>query len=647
MAVFSSLGELGDHLSSRSGSAPIVTHDAGMPISYAFSRAASVWDSQPAVRKVVEYIAKNLASIPVHVYERVSDTDRKRVTDHALNKTLGSFTHSTAYRFFFRLIVDWMLHDRWACMKVRQPDGSIRLERIPPKSFSFKVDYLERITAITIRKEDNSEEDFDPSRFVFDFGYSQAGGVSTSPMTTLSGLLDEVKEREEYRRSVWTNGARIPAVVEWDGSFKNEESLTRFKNSLGAFTRSGGQAGGVPVFENGMKLKSVDVMKPQDTNELEARKLTDIEVAAAYHIPPELVFAREANYASMDAHRQMLWSVTFGPLIVALEQALNAALVDELAADRKLYIELHVDAKLRGSFLEQAEAASSSTGRPWMTTNETRSRFNLPEITDPNVGADVPVTPLNVLIGGQASPRDSAPKSIQSKSGQTRSVKERAPESYEAKVEEVLSSFFRRQRASVLSKLGAKAASDFWDAERWDRELGDDLYRLALLVTENVGPATLEAAGFDGDIYSVDQTLAWLRGASDARAAMINEITKAQLDEALENPVDEDDTDAPERATPEGVFKLAEESRAKSAAATIVTTFSAFAVVEAAKQSKSPEVTKTWIVTSTNPRNSHKSMNGETVSIDDEFSNGARWPGDSVLDVDDRAGCRCEVQVNF
>jgi hypothetical protein len=40
-------------------------------------------------------------------------------------------------------------------------------------------------------------------------------------------------------------------------------------------------------------------------------------------------------------------------------------------------------------------------------------------------------------------------------------------------------------------------------------------------------------------------------------------------------------------------------------------------------------------------------MDGETVGIDDEFSNGAKWPGDSSLDSDQSAGCLCELEISI
>ena len=67
---------------------------------------------------------------------------------------------------------------------------------------------------------------------------------------------------------------------------------------------------------------------------------------------------------------------------------------------------------------------------------------------------------------------------------------------------------------------------------------------------------------------------------------------------------------------------------------------------EAARQT-APAATKTWLVTSSNPRAEHAAMHGETVPIDDLFSNGAKWPGDPVLGAEGVAHCNCDVEIIY
>lgn len=657
MHAFQSLGSLGQWAQDN----PNVTIvDAGVPISDYFSSNdfGPVWKSQPSVRKVVGFVARNIASLPLNLYQRVGDNDRKRVRTGPLAQLLSSPSTApgeTPFRFFERLLIDGLLTDRWVAHRKVNPDGSHELVRLPSRHVRLKSNQLDRIVAVRVRNADGEFEDRDPSDFVLDVGYAERGASGTSPLITLHHLLQEQREAVEYRRSVWKRGARIPGVIErptpWPADGKAREN---FRRSWEKFSRGGGAEGGTPLLEDGMKYTELGAFKPQDTGDLEGRRLTDMEVASAYFIAPELVGAREGNFSNMQAFRQMLFSVALGPYIIAFEQALNQALVPWLAPDQDVYIEANVEAKMRGSFEDQAAAMQSATGAPWMTRNETRAMRNLPAIA----GGDGLVVPLNVLIGGQSSPRDSGSQNVNAAPRPTTKVaallsresssaplkiKSGMREEDAAAAQQVLTRFFKRQRDRVLKALASKDATAWWDEDRWNSELSDDLYALAMSVTQEIASDTLNELGIDPDLYSAERTAKFLRAVADSRAGAINSTTRDQIEAALADELD----DGAEKSTPAGVFDIAESSRAEQAGTTLATTLAGFAVTEAASQLNRPRTTKTWVVTSANPRPSHAAMNGETVAMSEDFSNGAPWPGSAVLDVDEVAGCSCVVEITI
>lgn len=641
--IFQTLGELSSWMQANPG---VRIVDAGIPLSHYAdtSTFGPEWDSQPSVRKVVGFIARNVASIPLHVYDRVSDDDRERVTDGPLAGVIRKPSQApglTPYRFWSAILIDGLLHDRW-CVRKTRIDGQPALVRIPARLMRFHVDGFDQIDRVLIYSKTGKFTEHDPADFIIDVGYATSGGDGSSTLTPLQHLLQEQREAVEYRRAVWKRGARIPGVITREKPWpKDGAARERFRTEWGQYARDGGKAGGMPLLEDGMQVQELKAFSPHDTEDLEGRRLADIEVASAYHVAPELVGARQGNYSNIDAYRQMLYRDSLGPYIVGWEQAINHQLVPDLADAHTQYIEAHVDAKLRGSFEEQAKVLQASTGAPWLRRNEARARMNLPAIE----GGDELVTPLNVVIGGQASPQDSgsqnenADRSVAVKvldSGGVR-LKAHAPQTYTTRAEDVLVSYFRRQRAVVLSLLGSKAGRDWWDAERWDRELTTDLLSLAVETAREVSAQTLSLLGFDPADYDEDRTLAFLRAVAESRAGMINAATRDRIDKALASD-DEDDT-------PADVFDNSESQRAPAAAATLVTTFSAFATTEAAKQSAGDRATKTWRTRSQKPRAEHARMDGETVGVDEKFSNGADWPGDPVLGADGVAGCRCDVEV--
>ncbi len=103
----------------------------------------------------------------------------------------------------------------------------------------------------------------------------------------------------------------------------------------------------------------------------------------------------------------MLYADTFGPMLEFLQQEIERQLLADLdpAGAGKTYAEFNLRKKMQGSFEQQAAAISASVGGPWMTRNEGRALYNLPDLPE----AEELVVPLNVTEGGLASPRDTAP----------------------------------------------------------------------------------------------------------------------------------------------------------------------------------------------------------------------------------------------
>lgn len=397
----------------------VIVPDPGVPLgAFAGTAARDVWRTQPSVRKVVDYKARALASIPLHVYERVSDGDRRRVTDHPLAQLLAApGPGRSPSRLWHSIITDWMIHDRWAATLLRSADTASgwELRRKPARRFHVLADDDDQPAALYVAYGDGQAATVPVGaagpageRYLFDSGYAAVGADGTSPMETLRQLLDEQRESVEYRRQVWANSARTPVVIERPAEAPSwsSDAKTRFLEAFRRFVGRGAEAGGTPILEDGMRLVPVTAFSPKDTTDIEGRQLSDAEVASAYHVPPELVGAREGNFSNLDAFRQMLYNISLGPDITAWEDVLNTQLVPLLAPGTNLYVEANVQAKLRGSFEEQASLLQTAVGAPYMLRSEARAVLNLPHVD----GTDALVTPLNVVTGGLASPTDTAPK---------------------------------------------------------------------------------------------------------------------------------------------------------------------------------------------------------------------------------------------
>lgn len=621
--------------------APTPAFSATLAPSLTMSYGA-IYRAQPAVRTVVSFLGRNIAQLGIHVFRRVSDLDRQRDNGHPLARLLSRPNpYTTRYRLIDALVQDKAVFDCAYWLKVRTSSG-LGIVRLPPWKVELVGDGWLAPQKYRLHGR-VGYRDFEPDQIVHFRGYSAEdlrNGIS--PIETLRRVLAEEWAAGQYREQVLRNGARMSGYIKRPVEAKwSPQAKQRFRADWQAqYTGDGPATGGTPILEDGMEFVPA-AQTAEQLQYVEARKLTREEVAAEYHIPPPMVgLLDRATFSNIDTQHRMLYQDTLGPILTEITEDVELQLLPDLDDSGQVYVEFNLAEKLRGSFQEEAAALSTSVGRPWMTANEARARKNLPQIE----GGDELVTPLNVLVGGMASPRDTAPDpgqasaSLRRTKGRQVLVKVRAGSIIEAEHVEVFRSVFRRQQAALRSKAGAvrgKAViDDVWDSDRWDRELAADLLALAIKAVAEVAQRVLAALGFSPEQFDQPRTVNFLSAVADRVASSVNAVTRAQVAEVLDDP------DALNQ-----VFVRAVDQRAPEAARTQVTNLSGFASAEAVKQT-GRRATKTWLVTSNNPRPTHLAMNGQTVDLEAKFSNGAEWPADPALGVDEVAGCECELEVS-
>jgi len=603
---------------------------------------AEMWRTQPYLRTVVNFLARNIAQLGLHAFLREGEDNRLRVRDGVAQVLAKPNRTTTAYELVYGLVADLALYD--VAYWLLSDDEEQRITRLPvgwvtrrggdalgPKEYQVRID--DRGQSVTI-----------PAEQILAFHGWSPGTLYTgsSPVSALRELLAEQVQAARYREMVWRRGGKVGAVLtrppdapEW-----SDEARKQFKQDWESrFTGNGPQVGGTPLLEDGMSLTRVD-FNAHEMQFIEGSRLALNTVASVYHVNPTMIgLLDNANYSNVREFRRMLYGDTLGPILAQIEDRVNTFLVPLVDPREGVYVEFNIEEKLQGSFEEQTTALQSSVGRPWMTANEARALRNMPAVAE----GDSLVTPLNVLVGGQASPRDAAPdrdlpaaasRHLDQRKANLVLLKARGTDQQTEMVSQVLRKFFSRQRDADRFARGGE-----WDEDRWNRELARDLHAAALEVTSTLGKEEALALGFTEDEYDVDATVAFLQAVTQTRAENINRTTKAQLDSAVQ-----------EESDPVEVYTKAEESRAPGIAVGMTTWLAGFATREAAQQiayRHDLEPTKTWVTTGGNPRKEHAAMNGETVPLNEPFSNGLDWPGDADGDVDDVAGCNCSLQINL
>ena len=617
--------------------------------------AAKLYQSQDNLKAVVDYLANSIAQLPLNVYTRNDETDRKRDRTSAAARLLWRPNSAmTEFEFIRAVMTEYFVFGTVYILVL--PDADSRSGwQIWPIPSEWVIDtesknaYMaESITVVA--KNSGTPVKIPSTDFVQFKTYSPGNpGGYVSPISALRQTLEEQIQASKFRRQLWSSSGRLnaqilrPANVQpWDDE-QRKRFVDAFRESWGS---GGSKAGSIPLLEDGMEIKPFSASF-KENQWMESVKLSREACAAAYGVNPSLIWHTDTQtYASSKDNARALYTECLGPTLQMLQQRINAFLLPMIGADPDdTYVEFDLTEKLKGAFEERAQILQAAVGGPWMTRDEARADNNLPPLPD-GQGSQI-ITPLNVVEGGQASPQDthmdeqepmaveSAPKMRTKAEAEKLRVKARSSKEEDEKMADVLRTFWKRQGRAVLPKIGAKSAK-WWDEDRWNKELADDIEPVIDEVADAHGDEVAKAIGSE---YRKDQTRKYLRILAEGRAKAINESTRRKLEAAID---DEEDT-------PAHVFEVRESKDADVFGRSLAIGVAGWAATreapaQAEQQGFHKTVEKRWI-TGTNPRPEHAMMNGETVPIDDAFSNGCFWPGDENGDPDTTCGCNCSTEV--
>ncbi|MBN1956199.1 MAG: phage portal protein [Anaerolineae bacterium] len=602
---------------------------------------AALYREQPNVRVCVDFLARNIAQLGLHVFRRVSDTDRKRLNDHPLARVLARPLPAgfkvSYYRLIESLMADLGIYFNAYWLKLKVEGAPLGLLRIPPEYVTPKGGLVITGYEVTVGYETRT---IPPGEIVHFRGHNAESAITgLSPLETLRRILAEEHAAGDYREYFWKNAARQAGIIERPAGAPewSDAARERFKAEFEALYSGSEQSGKTAILEEGMTWRA-GTFSPQEGEYISGRKLTREECARAYHIPlPMVGILDHATFSNIKEQHKNLYQDSLGPWLAMIEDDVELQLLPEFGDVGGVYVEFNIAEKLQGSFEEQVTSLQGAVGRPWMTADEARARFNLPAM-----GGDAErlVTPLNVMVGGMASPRDTGPKGMMDLKATMEGIDSHRPElraNYEEKWAAALARHYRRQEAAVLSRLPKGAKVDlggvWWDEERWDEELAADLLKLNTATAEAWANEVAAQLGADID---PDRMTAWLAEHSRIQAEQINDYTQAELEAALNGPDPGDAIKA--------LFLAAVTVWARRQAQEGVNTASHFGAYEGARAGGLRS--KTWKTNSKNPRPTHAAMAGVTVPIGSLFPNGMRWPGDPAGGAEEVANCQCSVVFN-
>jgi HK97 family phage portal protein len=410
---------------------------------------ARLWRTQPHLRTVVDLISQQVAALGLHVYRFDGDGGRERVRDSALQSLLEMPNREqTGVEFIYSLVTQLSLYDDAFVYVAFNGDGKLQARVVPATWVTLEVNESKTevlgyiVNGVRLNRNDIVR---------FPGGTPDEPTQSASPVETLRTILDSENATHARRRNILTRGPRVGGVIQRpkDAPRWTDAARRTFDETWEAFQPGGERAGDAVLLEDGMSYTAPE-FDASANGYKDGSVLSLSTVAQVFHIHPAILgISGAVGYQGVKEIRQALIGDSLAWTLKRIEARFTQVFL-QLVGETGMYVEFNREARLQGSFEEQAVIIRQSVGAPFMTVNEARAMRNMPAVD----GGDELIVPLNVTTEGGSN---------------------RSPEDDTAQqdgMKHLIDGVVSRARNAITAKRGAGDTSIDW--ARWTRELLED-----------------------------------------------------------------------------------------------------------------------------------------------------------------------------
>lgn len=469
-----------------------------------------MWKSQPHLRTVVDFYGRHISQLGLHVFQRDGEEVHRLRTGSVAEALDKPNEDDTMVELLEQLVSDYALYSEAFLTVLPNKFGGKDLRVFPKPWVEPKGKGAFGVEEYEVSTPEGEPVKVRADQMIRFKGWTPGDPAKgTSPVETLRLILAEQHSARVYRDQIWRRSGRHGGFFtrpkdapSWDNAARK-----RFMDMIRAFTgEKGERAGEDALLEDGIEYSRAGFAAKEEQF-VESTKLSLETVCQVYQVNPTMVgMLDNANYSNVKEFRKAMYGDTLGPIIKKIEARLNTFLLPMLGAEPGTFVEFNVEAKLRGTFEEQANVISTAVGGPWQLRNEARKLFNMP----PLEGGDELIVPLNlgapqaagmspdellkrgnfagmlIRSGFEAEAAMRAagldpvehtgllPVTLQAPDEEPAAGEAEPVEEDPKSADGVVRKFLARQADAVTARKSA-GRDDWWDADRWNRELSSDL----------------------------------------------------------------------------------------------------------------------------------------------------------------------------
>jgi len=329
-----------------------------------------------AVYACVAAISETVGSLPLDVYRRTDD-GREKARSHPLYKLLHDTpnNYQTAMEFREQMQRHVLLRGNAYAEIVWNPNGSVKaLLPMHPDSVTVLRSSLGNLVY------DHADGKGNQRRLLADEVlhlryHSDDGILGRSPIQVARDTIGLALAERTHGAKMFEQGTKLSGVIETPPGTTKEQA-GQIRESWSAGQAGIANHGKTAVLPQGATFKTVS-MTLEDAEWIEARRLSIVETARLFRVPPVMIGDMEAaNYSNVVELARFFVTNTLRRHLVMWEQAINRACITNPA----FFVEHNVEGLLRGDSLARANFYQRGIEDGWMLKSEVRRLENLPAI---------------------------------------------------------------------------------------------------------------------------------------------------------------------------------------------------------------------------------------------------------------------------
>ena len=352
-----------------------------------------------AVWSAVRLLSESISILPVNVYEREPNGDKKLASTNAAYNLVHNEPnyYMSSVAFFEKVMMDLCLSGNSYVRIVRNGGGTPEA-LLPLNSQDIQVKMNEGQIFYHNDTQRTIYDDYDILHFK---GISQDGILGLSPITQNANAIGWGMALEEYGSKYFTNSAKLSGVLETDRAL-SEQAIDRLKNSFSNTYNKLQNAQSTAILEEGLSFKPITI-SPEQSQFLLSRIFSITEIARMFNIPTFMLQEHsKSSFNNIESLSQSYVTYTLMPYIRRMESEMNRKLFKTNEKGR-IFVEWNVNGLLRGNIKDRTDSYKTALTNGYMTINEVRRKENMNSIVD----GDEHYLPLNMTtinkIGEDAS----------------------------------------------------------------------------------------------------------------------------------------------------------------------------------------------------------------------------------------------------